>query len=131
MLAVSNLATDAAARRNGEACRCEWLTHLPPEWRQVVVAPLDFELHREYEADAARAIGRDEDGVPCFTAHHFVFEEARSDDDDDFYHVVAYAESLSAWRLRDGRWLIYRVIVYEGEVERGRSFYSFSDAMPC
>jgi hypothetical protein len=52
----------------------------------------------------------------------------RSDDDEEFYQVVAYAELLSAWRLRDGRWLIYRLIKREGE--RGSGFYSFSDRMP-
>ena len=52
----------------------------------------------------------------------------RSDDDEEFYQVAAYAEALTAWRMRDGRWLIHRLISREGE--RGNGFYSFGDRMP-
>ncbi|HEX8989556.1 MAG TPA: hypothetical protein VF816_16485 [Rhodocyclaceae bacterium] len=96
----------------------------------MAIVPLELTLHRDYEADATRTVGMDEDGMPCYTAHRFVLGETRSDDDDEFYSIVAYAESLEAWRLRDGRWLIRRIVVREGEVERGRAFYSFGEAMP-
>jgi hypothetical protein len=117
-------------RKAGKSALAFWTRDLPRQWRAMAVAPLDFTLHRDYEADAVRAVGTDEDGLTCFTAHRFVLGEIRCDDDDDFYTVVAYGESLSAWRLRDGRWLIRRVVVREGEIERGRAFYSFGESMP-
>lgn len=126
----SSLKTVVARRKSGKSVFAFWTRDLPRRWRAMAVAPLDLAIHRDYEADAVRAIGTDEDGLPCFTAHRFVLGETRSDDDDDFYTEVAYAESLSAWRLRDGRWLILRVVVRDGEIERGRAFYSFGESMP-
>ena len=106
----------------------DWRLNLPKEWQRLAVAPLSTETYRDYEMAAERLVGRDEDEQPCYCRSRFVVTEIRSDDDEEFYQVVAYAESLSAWRLRDGRWLIYRLIKREGE--RGSGFYSFGDRMP-
>ncbi len=108
-----------------------WESQLPRSWREQVVEPVEFEVFREYEMAAQRITGHDEDGLACYCAHSVTITELRSDDDEDYYQVVAYAEHLSAWRLRDGRWLIHRtIIVDETAPEDARSFFSFGDAMP-
>jgi hypothetical protein len=94
----------------------------------MVIAPLSLETYRDYEMAAERVVGRDEDDAPCYCASRFIVTETRSDDDEEFYQVAAYAEAISAWRLRDGRWLIHRLITRDGE--RSTGFYSFGDDMP-
>jgi hypothetical protein len=106
----------------------DWRRDLPKEWQRLVISPLVVERFRDYEMAAERFVGRDEDNQPCYCSSRFVVMETRSDDDEEFYQIAAYAESLKAWRLRDGRWLIFRLISREGE--RGSGFYSFSDRMP-
>jgi hypothetical protein len=126
--------TTAIARHAGKRRRGlrddRWREALPDEWTRLAVAPLAIEEYRDYEADAARLIGRDEDGRPCFTKHRFVLTEWRSDDGEDFYAIVTYGEAMTAWLLRDGRWLIHRIVVRDGEIEHGRGFYSLSESMP-
>lgn len=108
----------------------DWLRFLPDEWRDMVIAPLDFQQHREYEMAAMRCFGYDVDGAACYYAHSYALNESRSDDDEDFYEVVAYGESVHAWRLRDERWLTYRVVYTGGDALPARGFYSFSDKAP-
>jgi hypothetical protein len=106
-----------------------WLEHLPDEWLDAVEAPLYFEQYSEYEINAERAVGYDADDRPCFATHRFLLTSLVSDDDDAFYEVVAYAEEMVAWRMRDERWLVYR----RNSANQGgqpRSFYAFSNAMP-
>ena len=81
----------------------DWLLFLPDEWRDMVIEPLDFQQHREYEMAAMRSFGYDVDGLTCYYAHSYALNESRTDDDEDFYEVVAYGESVHAWRLRDER----------------------------
>jgi hypothetical protein len=107
-----------------------WLACLPGAWREVVIEPLDFVEHREYEMAASRCFGYDVDGEACYYAHGYALNETRSDDDEDFYQVVAYSETVHAWRLRDERWLIHRVIHPCGEAAPGRVFYSFAEQCP-
>ena len=106
----------------------QWQADLPKEWQRQVVAPLSIEKYRDYEVAAERVIGRDEDDHPCYCRSRFVVTDIRSDDDEEFYAVIAYVETLAAWRLRDGRWLIYRELKRDNE--RGRAFYSFGETMP-
>lgn len=103
---------------------------LPTAWRDRAVEPLRFVVHADYEALAFRALGYDEDEKPCFCAYQYATGELLSDDDEEFYEVVTYAESLAAWRLRDGRWLIHRRIVTGLDDTRAQSFYSLSETMP-
>jgi hypothetical protein len=107
-----------------------WQKHLPPEYRALVIAPLDIRCYRDYEMTAERDVGHDEDDKPCFTAHRFGLFEPRSDDDEEFYSVLAYGESLAAWRLRDDRWLIWREIISEENCGEARSFYCLAQEMP-
>ena len=42
-----------------DACEPEWRTHLPTQWRECVVTPLELNVHREYEIPASRMLGRE------------------------------------------------------------------------
>ncbi|HXE38898.1 MAG TPA: hypothetical protein VN639_10505 [Azonexus sp.] len=121
------LANRASPRLDGRSP--EWTRHLPEGWRETVEAPLHFRLYREYEMSAERTVGYDGDDKPCFAAHHFQLTSLASDDDEEFYEIVTYAEEMAAWRLRDERWLIYRAISTNG-CNAARSFYAFSADMP-
>ncbi|MDR1936605.1 MAG: hypothetical protein LBS49_13700, partial [Candidatus Accumulibacter sp.] len=93
-------------------------------------APLDIHRYRDHEIAAERYVGYDKDGNPCFTAYRFGFFEPRSDDDEAFYTVLAYGESLAAWRLRDERWLIWRETRSEENCGEAKSFYRIGKEMP-
>ena len=114
-------------RRKDEA---DWQALLPDEWRNMVIAPLRFKAHREYEMTATRCFGYDADDTTCYYAYHFVLNRCCSDDDEDFYETVSYGETLHAWRLRDDRWLIHRIIHTGGDEAPARGFYSFAEQYP-
>lgn len=108
----------------------DWQNGLPAEWRVAAIAPLHFATFREYEIPASRTLGYDEDGLPCYYHHSYVLGELRSDDDEEFYEHIAYGEEVEAWRLRDERWLIWRIVHEDGVCRGNRGFYSFSERMP-
>ena len=120
----------ARPRCRFEAGQPGWRDHLPEEWRDCVVAPLRFEHHREYEMPAARCFGFDEDDAACYYAHAYTLTELRSDDDEEYYEVPSYRETVRAWRLRDERWLIYRHLKSGDDCSPGQEFYSFSATPP-
>jgi len=124
-------ATDSKRRLRKEKRTTRlWQENLPLEYRALVIAPLDIRHYRDYEIAAERYVGEDEDGKPCFIAHRFGLFEPRSDDGEEFYTVLAYGESLAAWRLRDDRWLIWRKIQNEESGAEARGFYCLSQEMP-
>lgn len=107
----------------------DWQQALPAEWRHAAIAPHRFDTWRDYEIDAARTVGFDAEDKPCFCRHAFALDTLRSDDDDEFYAAVVYGEEVRAWRLSDGRWLVWRSEYQEGcRPDLGE--YSFSDRMP-
>lgn len=108
----------------------DWRHGLPADWHEQVIAPLDIVCHTEYEMPASRSLGRDEDGRLCFYEHHFRLEETRSDDDEDYYRALAYAETVRAWRLRDDRWLIYRQQHHGDDRSPRRGFFALSESPP-
>lgn len=108
----------------------DWQKNLPEEWRTAVIAPLDFATWQDYEMPAARCLGYDEDGTPCYYRHMFLLDALRWDDDEEFYPAIVYGEDVHAWRLRDDRWLIWRVVQQEDDTHSGRGFYRFSDSLP-
>ena len=108
----------------------EWQKALPAEWRTAAVSPLHFSTYREYEMPASRTLGYDEDGTPCYYHHVYILGALHSDDDEEFYETVAYGEEVEAWRLRDERWLIWRIVHEEERCSGNRGFYSFSEKMP-
>lgn len=107
-----------------------WSQELPRSWKDLVVAPLSFDIFREYEIAADRTIGRDESNTPCYCASRYLVTDLQSDDDDEFYETAAYAESLTAWRLRDERWLIYRTVVGNDGMNCVQRFFTLSESMP-
>lgn len=107
-----------------------WLDNLPAEWRPMVVEPLTFEVHREYELAASRTFGYDGYDRRCFYHHSYVLTEMRSDNDEDFYTIVTRGETLRAWRLRDDRWLTWRRAVSGRDGGVGRGYYTFSPTCP-
>lgn len=107
----------------------QWQAALPDEWKSAVDRPLYFHHYREYELSAERTVGYDEDDRPCFVSHRFVLTRLSSDDDEEFYKTVTLSEEMTAWRLRDGRWLVLR----DTRPDRCRSngsFYALAPEMP-
>jgi hypothetical protein len=107
----------------------DWRDRLPAAWQGEVLTPVSFEVHRDAELAAARCFGYDARRSACYYAHHYAVTEWRSDDDEEFYLCTLYGETLAAWRLRDGRWLVHRRVCNDEQGE-GHGFYSFSPAMP-
>ena len=94
-----------------------WQTELPADWRAQVVEPVRFEVQQEHEILADRVDGLDAAQQPCYLAHRYVLTQLRCDDDERFYEVPVYIETLTAWRLHDGRWLHLRQTI--SDCERG------------
>ena len=128
-LASANGVSSAPACRKHDR-EPDWQKGLPVEWRVAAVAPLNFSIFREYEIPASRTLGYDEEGQPCYYRHSYVLGELCSDDDEEFYEHIAYGEEVEAWRLRDERWLIWRIQHEDGGCRGNRGFYSFSENMP-
>lgn len=126
------IAIPAAKSHRTDRCdvtKADWARHLPESWIDAVEMPLYFEHHSEYEINAQRAVGYDADDQPCFTAHRYQLTRLLSDDDEEFYEVVAYCEELAAWRLRDERWLVFHAHSSDNCAPR-RGFYTLSHEMP-
>lgn len=117
-------------RQPAEDTKVDWQRYLPRDWRELVVVPFSFRVWQEYEADARRSIGYDIDQHPCHYTHHYRLTEIRSDDDESFYPVLTYGETVHAWRLRDERWLIYREVHVDDCSSNSRGFYTFASEMP-
>ena len=107
-----------------------WAQDLPPALKDLVVAPIHFEVDREYEIQAERTRGRDATNEPCFCEFRYVETQLRSDDDEVFYEVPVYAEALTSWRLRDARWLVCRTTMDCFAHAEGQSIFFISDTMP-
>jgi hypothetical protein len=114
----------------GEPCRPRWQSLLPTHWRAQAVPPLSFQVDREYEVPARRVIGRDAAGAPCFCAYDYRLIEPRCEDDEDVYPALTYEQSLKAWRLRDGRWLVHRRLAPFGDEGDLLTGFSIDERMP-
>ena len=102
-------AFDCTARpRATSACAPRWRERLPADWREKTLVPTSFRVYREHEIPARQIFGQDALGATCFYAYDYRAIEPRSDDDEEFYPALVYGESLKAWRLLDGQWLVYR-----------------------
>lgn len=104
-----------------------WLEDLPAEWLNAIDPPLYYTQYHEYEISAERAVGYDADDKPCFTCHRFLLTQTGTSESTQ--PVVTFSERMSAWRLRDDRWLVFR----RNSANHGSepaSFYAFSSTMP-
>lgn len=113
-----------------DACLPSWSSLLPTEWRRRVIRPRTFRVHHEHEIAARRILGYDSRGNACFYAHDYRQMDLRSDDDEDFYQALAYSESMTAWRLRGGRWLVHRRVEPLGEEGESGSSFGVEADMP-
>jgi hypothetical protein len=116
--------------RLGLACRPHWEALLPDAWRGEAVAPSSFRVHREHEMPARQVFGLGPDGTTCFYAYDYRLVELRSDDDEELYGALAYADSLRAWRLHDGRWLVHRWLQPFGEDGEPVACWRLDERMP-
>jgi hypothetical protein len=111
-------------------CCPNWRAQLPSEWREQVIPPRTFRVFREYEIAARRVIGYDNDQQPCYCAYDCRLVDLCSDDDEDFYTELAYRESVTAWRIQDGRWLIDRSVEALGDNGNCERCLSIETQMP-
>jgi hypothetical protein len=111
-------------------CRPAWLEHLCPIWLGLIEQPRSFRVFREYEIPARRVVGHDAENVPCFQSYDYRLVDLRSDDDEDYYLAITYSESVDAWRLRDGRWLVHRRVEPLGDEDAEICSVSIDDRMP-
>ena len=109
----------------------DWRQRLPRHWRPAVVPPLRFEIQREYEAAAFRLYGFDDDGGPCYYHQRYLLNALRSDDDESLYSALVYGEEVEAWRLKDGRWLVWQWSTRERDEGSTRGFFSFREEKPA
>jgi len=107
-----------------------WTQELPATLQGLVVAPTRFDVQSDYEMLAEHTRGCDAANAPCYSAFRFVLTQLRCDDDEVFYEAPVYAESLTAWRLVDARWLVCRTVVGHFDCGQAQTSYSISDAMP-
>ena len=125
----SHLIPSGNEDREAEKAIRIWQEFLPDTWREAALVPLDFRHYREYEMDAQRYLGYDENGEVCFTRYDYTLSRLASDDGEEFYEVITHHEIVSAWRLRDERWLIFSKTGSE-HCHPPRGFYRFSSGMP-
>ncbi len=108
----------------------EWQKGIPTEWRDAATVPIHFTNHREYEIPASRTLGYDEEDSVCYYRHTYILKTLCSDDGEEFYEAIVYGEEVEAWRLRDERWLVWRIVHEESGCRTNRGFFSFSEKMP-
>ena len=98
--------------KNMESCpvrqgpKIGWQDDLPSLLKDLVVAPIRFEVFQEFEMLADHTCGLDSARKVCFSAFRHVLTALRSDDDEVFYEMPVFAQTLTSWRLLDERWLV-------------------------
>jgi len=107
-----------------------WSEDLPTPLKHLVVAPVSFRVHQDYEMRATHTGGSDASNKPCFCEFQFVMTQLCSDDDEDFFETPVYAETLTSWRLIDERWLVCRTTVDRAAAGGCQTQLSISNAMP-
>lgn len=121
---------DGSSRRSKRAShlglKVDWAARLPAFWRGLTIGPLWVDVNRDEGTGAERWMGYDEEEQPCFCRYRFQVPIGFIDSGVESH----YSEDLAAWRLRDGRWLIHRVINSLGEGKAAYAFYAFSERMP-
>lgn len=126
-----HLAPEPRGRAGGHrAAEHPWRRELPAAWRAQVIVPIAFEIHCDAELAAQRVFGRDADGARCYYAHEWMLSEPCSDDDEEYYLRAAAGEAVTAWLLRDERWLVRRMVIGNDACGPGQVFYVLSETMP-
>jgi len=92
-------------------------------WRSLTIGPLWVNVNRDEDAAAERWMGYDEEDQPCYCRYLFRVPI------DSLAEGGLYKEDLAAWRMRDGRWLIHRVITCHSDGRAAYAFYTFSESL--
>lgn len=103
-----------------------WSERVPALWKGLTIGPLWVDVNRDTEAGAERWIGFDEDEQACYCRYRFQVPIGALDSGGQDW----YREDLAAWRMRDGRWLIHRIIHSQADEKAAYAFYAFSESMP-
>lgn len=101
-----------------------WSDRLPQLWRSLTIGPIWIDVNRDLDAGAERWVGFDEEEAPCYCRYRFKVDIGSLGATPD------YVEDLVAWRMRDGRWLIHRIIKCHADRQTAYAFYGFSESMP-
>ena len=107
-----------------------WSDDLPTPLKHLVVAPVSFQVHQDYEMRATHTGGCDASNKPCFCEFQFVMTQLRSDDDEVFFEAPVYSETLTSWRLIDDQWLVCRTTMDRLAAGGCHTQLSISNAMP-
>jgi len=107
-----------------------WSEDLPADYAAQVVAPVRFDITPEHEVAADRCLGTDALGQLSFCAFRYVETAMRSDDDVSYYAAPVYAETVTAWRLVDGRWLVRRSTIGNFDAGLARTRFVLQPDMP-
>jgi hypothetical protein len=116
-----------AKRASHLAREVDWMARVPLLWRSLTIGPIWVEVNRDNEVGAERWLGYDEDEQPCYCRYRFQVPIGSL---GGAGAEAIYQEDLSAWRMRDDRWLIHRVICCQADGRASYSFYAFSTSMP-
>lgn len=92
-----------------------WAARLPRSLVDLVIAPVQVEVHHDPSVPASKWRGYDVFGRLCWYRHHFSQWDASFDDDEgEGFVQLLRAETFEAWRGLAGRW-IRRVQRIEGD----------------
>jgi len=107
-----------------------WAERVPQLWRGLTIGPLWVDVNRDADAGAERWVGYDEEEAPCYCRYRFQVDIGSLAGDALRQGRPGYSEDLAAWRMRDGRWLIHRIINCHADAGTSYAFYAFSESMP-
>jgi hypothetical protein len=110
----------------------DWSTRVPQLWRGLTIGPIWVDVNRDLDAGAERWMGYDEEESPCYCRYRFEVDIGSLAESAQAGQVPrpGYVEDLAAWRMRDGRWLIHRIIMCHADGRKSYDFYAFSESMP-
>jgi len=123
-------ASKRAKRASHLGREINWSERLPVVWRSLAIGPLWVDVHRDLELASERWVGYDEEESPCYCRYRFRVEGGVRDGLTGDANDGGYSEDLAAWRMRDGRWLIHRIIMCQVSAITSYGFYAFSESMP-
>lgn len=109
--------------------RIQWWRDLPSPVKDLVIAPIHFEVLQEYEIPADRTKGYGDHNAPCYCAYRHVRTQLRSGNDEVFYEAPFYAETPISWRMFDQHWLVCRTTF--GNFDPGEFQTLFFSVTPC
>ena len=97
----------AVQRQTRRSCNdVQWWREVPWYLKDLVVPPVQFLIHQEYEIQADRTLGHDQWDAACYCAFRYVQRQLHAADCDPTPVAPVYAQTMDAWRLVDGNWLV-------------------------